>query len=80
MFDPLQADRILEFQAKHEPQKAKLVPPHLRFVFGLKSLYRPVIVALANAVSRHTRALLISFDYHTIEFDPFEQKYKVFLL
>lgn len=79
-FEPPDADRIHVFRAKHEPQRAKLVPPHLTLVFGVKSLHLSVVTELAGSVSRQTHAFHITFDDHVIEFDPFEQKHKIFLL
>lgn len=79
-FDATYANRIHDFRAKHEPQRAKLVPPHLTLVFGAKIGHLPVITELAKAVSRQTQTFTITLDHYTIEFDPFEQKHKIFLL
>ena len=79
-FEQPDVDRIRIFRAKHEPHRAKLVPPHITLVFGVKSLHLPVITELAEAVSRQTHAFHITFDDHAIVFDHFEQKHKIFLL
>ena len=79
-FDQICASRIHDFRAKYEPHRAKLVPPHLTLVFGVKSEHLPIISELAEAVSRQTPAFHITFDNHAIEFDPFEKKHKIFLL
>ncbi len=79
-FDPTCANRIHDFRAKHEPHRAKLVPPHLTLVFGAKIERLPVITEIAEAVSRQTQTFPITLDDYTIEFDPFEQKHKIFLL
>ncbi|MDX8352438.1 2'-5' RNA ligase family protein [Cognatiyoonia sp. IB215182] len=79
-FDPLCDKRIHDFRAKQEPHRAKLVPPHLTLVFGVKSEHLSVITELAEAVSRETQAFRITFGDHAIELDPFEQKHKIFLL
>lgn len=79
-FDPTCANRIHDFRAKHEPHRAKLVPPHLTLVFGVKSKHLQIITELADAVSCQTQAFQITFDDYSIEFDPFEQKHKILLL
>lgn len=79
-FEPSCAGRIRDFRARHEPQRAKLVPPHITLVFGVKGEYLQTITELVEAVSSQTHEFLIAFDDHAIEFDPFEKKYKIFLL
>ncbi|MDA7964375.1 2'-5' RNA ligase family protein [Ruegeria sp.] len=79
-FEPSCAGRIRSFRAKHEPQRAKLVPPHITLVFGVKDEHLQTITELVEAVSNQTHEFPIAFDDHAIEFDPFEQKYKIFLL
>ncbi|MEM7743303.1 MAG: 2'-5' RNA ligase family protein [Pseudomonadota bacterium] len=79
-FEPLLAERITAFREKHEPQRAKLVPPHLTLVFGVKEEHLQAVAKRVEDVSRQTQIFSIAFDATTIDFDPFEQKYKIFLL
>ena len=79
-FDPSCAGQICGFRAKHEPQRAKLVPPHITLVFGVKSEHLQTITELVEATSSQTQEFPVAFDDHAIEFDPFEEKYKIFLL
>ena len=79
-FAPSCADRIHEFRARHEPERAKLVPPHVTLVFGVGRQHLPVVTDLAEAAARETRAFEVSFDRYKIEFDPFDKKHKLFLL
>ncbi|WP_425037310.1 2'-5' RNA ligase family protein [Primorskyibacter sp. S187A] len=79
-FEPFCATRIDDFRAAHEPHRAKLVPPHITLVFGAQSAHAQVITDLALAVADQTQEFPVIFDEHAIEFDPFEQKHKIFLL
>lgn len=79
-FGSLVARRIDRFRSIHEPERAKLVPPHITLVFGLEHAYRERIAALFDVVSNRTPELAVQFETHEIRFDPFEQKYKMFLI
>ena len=79
-FAPRVAEQIDRFRASHEPVRAKLVPPHITLVFGSKDVHLPVISQLAATVSKETRAFSISFESHLVEYDPFEEAHKIFLL
>ncbi len=79
-FEPLLAERIAAFREKHEPRRAKLVPPHLTLVFGVKEEHLQAVAKRVEDVSRQTQVFSIAFDATTVDFDPFEQKYKIFLL
>lgn len=79
-FEPACANQICGFRAEHEPERAQLVQPHITLVFGVQIKHLQTITELAETISRKTHAFPITFNTHTIEFDPFEQKYKIFLL
>lgn len=79
-FEPSCAGKIRDFRAKHEPERAELVPPHITLVFGVKDKHLSTITELAETVSGQIRAFAIVFDGYTVAFDPFEQKYKIFLI
>lgn len=79
-FEPSSTKWIADFRAIHEPQRAKLVPPHVTLVFGVTETHLQAVGDLVEVASNQTRAFRVSFDRSTIEFDPFEKKYKIFLL
>lgn len=79
VFDQISAELIRTFREKHEPQRAKLVPPHITLVFGLANEHLQTVSGLVDCASRQFSAIPIAFDSHVKEFDPFEKKYKIFL-
>ena len=79
-FAPSCAAQIAAFRARHEPQRAKLVPPHITLVFGAADAHLEAIRALVESVSRQTQPFTMSFDAWTSAFDPFEKAHKLFLL
>ncbi len=79
VFEPNSAQRIRAFRTKHEPERAKLVPPHITLVFGAANEHLQAIAGLVDKVSGQTKAFAVTFDGYAIEFDPFEKKHKVFL-
>ena len=80
VFEPKSAARINAFRAKHEPERAQLVPPHMTLVFGVADEHLQTISGLVNMVSGQIGAFSVAFDNSAIEFDPFEKKHKLFLL
>ncbi|UWQ56003.1 2'-5' RNA ligase family protein [Leisingera caerulea] len=80
IFEPEAAERIGAFRVKHEPERAKLVPPHVTLVFGVADGHLQTVSDLVDKVSCQTRAFPVFFDRCVIEFDPFEKKHKLFLL
>ena len=80
VFDTSSAERIASFRAKHEPQRAKLVPPHITLVFGVANNNLQTVSGLVEVISQQFSAFPISFDRHVTEYDPFEKKYKILLL
>jgi len=79
-FAPSCRKRIDEFRARHEPERADLVPPHMTFVFGVAERHLNSVSALVDTASSRFSEFTVSFDTLLIEFDPFESKYKIFLL
>ena len=74
------AERVSTFRATHEPERARLVPPHVTLVFGVANEYLGEVTGLVDTVSHQIEAFPILFDDCVIEFDPFEKTYKLFLL
>ena len=79
-FNAPDAARINAFRARHEAERAKLVPPHVTLVFGVGEGHLPTVSALIDMVARRTKAFPVVFDASEIEFDPFEKTHKLFLL
>jgi 2'-5' RNA ligase len=80
VFDPGSAERIDAFRARHEPERARLVPPHVTLVFGVSDEHLPTVSGLVDMVSGRTRVFPVVFDTAVIAFDDFEKTHKVFLL
>lgn len=79
-FEPHCSERIDTFRAKHEPQRAELVPPHVTLVFGVDDAHLNNLTKLVETASTRTPEFRVEFSDSKNEFDPFEQKYKIFLL
>ena len=54
VFEPMSAERINAFRAKHEPDRAKLVPPHVTLVFGVADEHLKTVSTLVDSVSAKT--------------------------
>jgi len=80
VFEPNSAERIDAFRAKHEPEWAKLVPPHITLVFGVAERHLQAVSGLIDMVSSQTKAFPVVFASSVVEFDPFEKKHKLYLL
>ena len=80
VFEASCARRIADFRAKHERQRAELVPPHVTLVFGVVDEHLQAVAQLVETATSQTQEFNVSFDDYVIEFDPFEKKYKIFLL
>lgn len=80
IFEPKAAARIGVFRGKHEPERARLVPPHITLVFGVTDGHLKTVSDLLDKVSCQTKAFSVFFERSVIEFDPFEKKHKLFLL
>ena len=80
VFEPNSAERIRAFRTKHEPERAKLVPPHITLVFGVANEHLQRVADLVDMASGQTKAFPVAFDDYATEFDPFEKKHKMFLL
>ncbi|MEO0677434.1 MAG: 2'-5' RNA ligase family protein [Pseudomonadota bacterium] len=79
-FDAESAARIHAFRARHEPKRARLVPPHVTLVFSVANAHPPAILALVEKVAGTSGAFPMIFDRCVIEYDPFEATRKHALL
>ncbi|MGR3502462.1 2'-5' RNA ligase family protein [Pseudaestuariivita sp.] len=80
VFAPESAARIDAFRAAHEPERARLVRPHITLVFGVSAQHQQAVSDLVDHVAAETRVMPVVFDQHAIRHDPFENKHKLFLL
>jgi len=74
------ADRIKAFREMHEPERARLVQPHITLVFGVAEEHIKTVSELVETIARQTKAFRVSFDNYVRAYDPFERKHKLFLL
>ena len=79
-FTPSQARSIDRFRARHEPERARLVGPHVTLVFVLPSLDACALCEATIRAVSGTAAIPVAFDRFVLEHDPFENAHKIFLL
>jgi hypothetical protein len=79
-FEPSVAGNIARFRQTHEPEKAKLVRPHVTLVFGLRGVRQLEFVASCEKVAEGVPAIAVDFDSTEIVHDPFEKTFKLFFL
>ncbi|WP_224824639.1 2'-5' RNA ligase family protein [Cognatishimia sp. MH4019] len=80
VFEPSCGRRIAKFRAKHERRRAELVPAHITLVFGVPEQHLETIAELVDKSSSRFQEFKVSFNKYVVEFDPFEEKHKIFLL
>ncbi len=80
VFDASVSGRVDTFRTRHEPQRAKLVRPHLTLVFGVNERNLQAVSERVETVSSQMNAFPVTFDEYVTGFDPFEQKHKILLL
>ncbi|MEM6460425.1 MAG: 2'-5' RNA ligase family protein [Pseudomonadota bacterium] len=79
-FAPLDAKSIARFRSANEPERAKLVDPHVTLVFGMKNALLPDLAIACGGVARITSKFAISFTASEIVYDPHEGVHKLCLL
>ncbi|NRA99063.1 MAG: 2'-5' RNA ligase family protein [Rhodobacteraceae bacterium] len=78
-FDDVAAKNIARFRAWHEPERARLVPPHITLVFGVSSVGSADLIALAEAAAQRFGPFAVEFpDFRTVH-DSFEKTDKLML-
>ena len=80
IFDPTTAERIARFRSAHEPERARLVPPHITLVFGLDSQHAPTLAKRCSRLAEQNSAFSVTLTRSEIIFDPFEKAHKLFLI
>jgi 2'-5' RNA ligase len=79
-FEPQTALKIDCFRSSHEPDRAKLVPPHITLVFGLRDANKQEFLSFCEAAVERVPELAVSFSHSEVAYDPFEKTYKLFLI
>ena len=79
-FEPNSARQIDHFRSCHEPERAKLVPPHITLVFELKDVDPRDILTLCERMAGNAPRLAIEFASSEVVYDPFEHRHKLLLL
>jgi 2'-5' RNA ligase len=79
-FEPSVAGNIARFRHMHEPERAKLVEPHVTLVFGLRDVRPLEFVAFCEKVALGVPEIAVDFAATEIVHDPFEKTYKFFLM
>ncbi|MBQ4825745.1 2'-5' RNA ligase family protein [Leisingera sp. HS039] len=79
-FEPHSARQIDRFRSSHEPERAKLVPPHITLVFGLRQADPKGVLTLCESVSGKIPELAVEFSNSKVVYNPFEKTHKLLLL
>ncbi|MGL5010695.1 MAG: 2'-5' RNA ligase family protein [Paracoccaceae bacterium] len=74
------AQCISRFRSVHEPERAKIVPPHITLVFGLNVGYRQEIISRCKRLSGLVSEFVVDFPAVEVVYDPFEKSHKLFLI
>ncbi|MDU8909645.1 2'-5' RNA ligase family protein [Aestuariicoccus sp. MJ-SS9] len=73
------AQGIDRFRSLHEPDRARMVRPHITLVFGSRREDADTLLGLCEDVSRTTPKLTIAFSGTKVAWDPFDKAHKLFL-
>ncbi|MEJ8476420.1 2'-5' RNA ligase family protein [Roseibium algae] len=73
------AERINRFRSANEPERARLVPPHVTLVFGMRNPHPQDFLTHCEFVAGHVSELAVSFMAGDIVYDPFEKTHKLLL-
>lgn len=79
-FEPRLAWQLDRFRSVHEPERAKLVPPHITLVFGLKRADPKDVLTICERVSRKIPEFSIELAHSEVVYDPFEKTHKLILV
>lgn len=78
-FAPHSAQKIDDFRAIHEPERARLVPPHVTLVFGLDQVKTSHILKLCEAITGNRFEFPVTFSNAKTLYDPYENAHKLCL-
>ena len=74
------SQRLDDFRSVHEPERARLVAPHLTLVFGVEQKFAEDVVDLCEQVAATTTSISLAFSKSEISYDPFEKVNKISLV
>ncbi|NIA71400.1 2'-5' RNA ligase family protein [Pelagibius litoralis] len=69
-----------QFRAQNEPERAKLVAPHLTLMFGVKGVEPQEIVTLCRDVVEAMPQFQVTLDRFEMDYDSIEKTHKIYLL
>lgn len=78
-FEPATDDALATFRAAHEPERARLVPPHVTLVFGLRNISDEAMAEQCKRVASQTRPFKVTFADGEFIHDTFENTHKIVL-
>lgn len=78
-FAPSTADALATFRAAHEPQRARLVPPHVTLVFGLRNFSAEAMADQCRRIASEARPFKVTFADGEFIHDPLENTHKIAL-
>ena len=76
-FDSKVAASIDRFRSAYEPERVRLVRPHLTLVFGLRAVIAEEVVAFCRHTTAAEKPFSIAFDRTEIIHDSVEETYKI---
>jgi 2'-5' RNA ligase len=79
-FEPIVAGHIARFRSAYEPERAKLVRPHITLVFGLRNIDPLEFIASCEKIAERVSEISVNFEDTEIAHDPFEKTHKLFLV
>ncbi|MDJ0823073.1 MAG: 2'-5' RNA ligase family protein [Paracoccaceae bacterium] len=78
-FDDAVTRRLNAFRTAHEPERAKLVRPHVTLVFGVRSVLPSDFIAFCTSQIGNMVTIPVTFDNAKIAHDPYDKAYKMML-
>lgn len=73
-------EALAHFRALHEPERARLVAPHITLVFGVTGYAPHPFADFCRHAVGGQRSFPVEFEGHEITFDPVERVHKLTLL
>lgn len=78
-FEPDITQAVARFRAKHEPERASLVRPHVTLVFGVRDVTARDLATHCASVAKTHSPIAVGFSAGEIGYDPYEKTFKLML-
>jgi len=78
-FDDRLMGSIQAFRLTHEPDRARLVPPHITLVFALHQVEEEAFLSHCDHIAQQRCPFSVSFCFFRAAFDPYENMHKLML-